>query len=228
MQFLAVDGREVPLTVRRHRRARRISLRVDAAAGGLVLTLPSRTPEREGMAFVREQAGWIATRIAALPLAAPFRPGAHVPYLGVEHLIVHRPDARGHAWRENGAIHVAGRIEHLPRRLTDWLKGEARREIGARARAKAARLGRTITRITVRDTRSRWGSCTEAGALSFSWRLVLAPEAVLDYVVAHEVAHLAEMNHGRKFWALVDDMTTDRADAVRWLGRHGEGLHRYG
>jgi hypothetical protein len=125
-------------------------------------------------------------------------------------------------------IRVRGAPEHVARRVKDHLVRLARAELGRRARLYAQEIGRPITRVGVRDTKSRWGSCSAKGALSFSWRLVLAPEPVVDYVVAHEVAHLAEMNHGPRFWRLVRTLTPDCATQRAWLKRHRSGLFAYG
>ncbi|MDJ0948324.1 MAG: SprT family zinc-dependent metalloprotease [Alphaproteobacteria bacterium] len=227
---LRVDfgGAEVDLQVRRSRRARRIILSVDAQIGGISLILPHGVSVEDGLAFAREKAVWIQTRIAALPPRIPFVDGAVVPFFGRNHRIRHRPDMRGTAWCEGNEIHVAGQSEHLSRRLRDWLRSEAQRELAARAHRKAARIGRRVGRVTVRETRSRWGSCSENGNLSFCWRLIFAPEPVLDYVVAHEVAHLVEMNHSRSFWSIVGRITDDTREARTWLQRHGERLYRYG
>ena len=225
---LDIEGRAVPLRVRRNRRARRLVLRIDAAAGGAVVTLPPGVPVEDGLDMARQRASWIAGRLAALPARMPFADGARVPFLGVEHWIRHRPGCRGTVWREDGEIHVAGRPEHVARRLGDWLKGEARRHIAPLAAAKAELLGRAAGRVTLRDTRSRWGSCAANGNLSFCWRLVMAPETVLDYVVAHEVAHLAERGHGPRFWRAVEGLTADAEGARAWLREHGDRLHRYG
>jgi hypothetical protein len=130
--------------------------------------------------------------------------------------------------RVDGEIRVRGDPAHLPRRVRDYLIGVARQEMTRRARLLADRIGRRITRVTVRDTTSRWGSCSATGCLSFSWRLILAPESVLDYVVAHEVAHLAEMNHGPRFWGLVRSMTLDHEGPRAWLNRHRSRLWAYG
>jgi len=127
-----------------------------------------------------------------------------------------------------GTICVSGRAEHLARRVRDWLKREARAVLTDEALAKAARLGHAVKRIGVRDTRSLWGSCAASGAISFCWRLILAPDFVRDYVVAHEVAHLVEKNHGLRFWRLVATLTDEMAAARAWLKRHGEALHRLG
>jgi len=224
---LSLDGRTVALHIRRHRRARRMNLRLDAKGEGVVLTLPPGTAERDGLAFVEEQAGWIATRLAAQPPAHQIADGAVIPLRGVDHRIEHQPGARGAVWVEDGYIRVAGAVEHLPRRVTDWIKAEARRELTGRSRDKAKAIGRPVARVTVRDTTSRWASCSVEGRLNYSWRLILAPDFVLDYVVAHEVAHLEELNHGPRFHALVDRLTDHRAAAEGWLRRHGARLHRF-
>ncbi len=225
---LDLEGRAVPLRVRRNARARRLVLTIDAAADGVVVTVPNRVAVRDGVELALSKAGWILNGLDALPPRTPFADGAVVPVLGVDHRVRHCPGRRGAVWRENGEILVAGRPEHLARRLKDWLRRAARREITARVAAKAERLGRTPGRITIRDTRSRWGSCSADGNLSFSWRLVMMPEGVLDYVVAHEVAHLAYRGHGPRFWGTVGRLTNDPGGARAWIRRHGESLYRYG
>ncbi len=140
----------------------------------------------------------------------------------------HRPDERGNVWLEDSEIHVAGRVEHLPRRLTDWLRGQARDDLVPRAQALSTRVDRPIRRISVRDQKTRWGSCSPAGDVAFSWRLVLAPPAVLDYVVAHEIAHLVHAHHGPRFWNLVRKLAAEVDEPRAWLGRHGGQLVRYG
>lgn len=218
----------VPLEVRVHPRARRIGLRIDPADGHLVLTLPHERLLNDGLAFARRQRGWIVRQHASVPERVPFADGAELPYLGEPHRVRHAPHRRGVVWREAGEIHVAGDAAFLARRLNDWLRGEARRLLAERAQAFAARIDRRVTRLTVRDTRSRWGSCSEHGALSFCWRLVLAPEPVLAYVAAHEVAHLKHLHHGPAFWDLVAELCPDHKAQRRWLRRHGQALHRYG
>jgi predicted metal-dependent hydrolase len=158
--------------------------------------------------------------------------GARIPFRGVEHVIrAGETRGEGPVWLEKAGdlpvIRVSGRSEHVPRRLTDFLKRQAREALEERAFEYAARIGVKHSRITVRDTASRWGSCSSTRSLSFSWRLILAPPFVLDYVVAHEIAHLREMNHGRNFWKLVAQLIGDRAPAQKWLRDHGMALHRY-
>jgi predicted metal-dependent hydrolase len=226
--MLRVDAREVPVELALHPRARRITLRVDKARGTLRLTLPPGVSQSEGLRFAGRQQAWLRRRLSELPQAVPFAEGAEVPVLGEAHTIRHVPGARRGVWRAHGAIYVSGAGEHLPRRVRDYLKAEARREIAQRAAPLARQVGRPHGRITIRDTASRWGSCSAKGDLSFSWRLILAPERVLQYVVAHEVAHLRQMNHSPRFWALVDQLVDDAETPKAWLRHHGASLMRYG
>ncbi len=223
-----LHGRDVTLRLCFNRRARHISLRVDERRGGVDLILPGRHSRTEGLEFAHEKSLWILRQIDALPPRVPFVDGAVVPVLGKDLVVRHRPEARGVVWVEGNEIHVAGDAPHVPRRVGDWLKKRAREEIRGRADTAAESIGGAIERMSVRDTRSRWGSCSEDGHLSFSWRLILAPENVMDYVVAHEVAHLIELNHGRGFWTLVDRLCPENRAPRYWLQRHGATLHRYG
>lgn len=225
---VAFEGRAIPLTMRQSRRARHLSLRLDPAADAVELVLPRGVSLQEGMRFVEEKSGWILTRLATRPPRVPFAPGVVIPYLGVDHVIDHRPEARGGVWREENTLAVSGRVEFLARRLSDWLRREALRLLAERAREKAAQVDRPVSRVGLRDPKTRWGSCAPDGALTFSWRLVLAPEWVLDYVVAHEVAHLVHAHHGARFWRLVGRLTPEVEAARAWLRRHGERLLRYG
>ena len=229
--FVELGGKRVPVRLYRNTRARRFILRIDDQNGdgdGVSVTLPRRTPLREGLDLIHEKAAWVLERLGGLPPRVAFADGARVPLGGVDHTIRHVLDGRGVVRRQGNEILVAGGPEHLARRLRDWLRKEVRSQIGRLVGDKAAALGRTAGRITIRDTRSRWGSCSADGNLSFCWRLVMAPETVLDYVVAHEVAHLAEPHHGPKFWRLVKTLTPDMEASREWLRRNGEALHRYG
>ena len=226
--LLDIHGRALPVTVKRSGRARNMSLRIDHGGGSVVVVLPVGVPEAEAQRFAARQRDWIEGRMQALPDRVAFAAGIEVPLLGIPHVIRHAPDARRGVWAEDGVISVSGRAEHLPRRVEEFLRGEARIVLAHHARAHAAHIGRKVGRVSVRDTQSRWGSCTAAGDLSFSWRLVLAPDWVGEYVAAHEVAHLAEMNHGPEFWALVDGMVRTSGAARAWLKRHGPQLHRFG
>lgn len=223
---LDLGGRCVQVAVKRSALARRISLRIDPARGA-VLMLPVKARLAEGERFLLAHRVWLAERLARLPGPVALADGATLPLLGVPHPVRHVPGARRGVWVEGGEILVSGLPEHVGRRTADFLKSEAKRLIAPRAQDMAARLGRKTGRITVKDTKSRWGSCSSTGDLAFSWRLVLAPEQILDYVVAHEVAHLVQMNHSPAFWAVVESLVGDHRPARRWLKINGAGLHRF-
>jgi predicted metal-dependent hydrolase len=227
-ELITVDlgGRFVDVTVKRSALARRVSLRIDPVRGP-VLMLPVKARLADAERFVLAHRIWLAERLARLPGKVALADGALVPILGVPHAIRHAPEARRGVWIENGALMVSGGAEHVGRRVADFLKAEAKRLILPQAHGLAERIGRKPGRVTVKDTRSRWGSCSSAGDLAFSWRLVLAPDWVLTYVVAHEVAHLAEMNHSPAFWAVVEGLVGDPRRAKAWLKTHGPGLHRF-
>ena len=225
---LTVSGLPAPLELRESARARRMTLRLDAARGLIQVVVPKGLSEAEAVRFVGRHAGWVRTHLAKLPPARPFAEGAHIEVLGEDHIIRHEPFTRGAGVREGGEIRVGGALEHLPRRVRALLIAEARLLLADQARRMAVQLGAKVRGVTVRDTRSRWGSCSQAGRLSFSWRLILCPRPVFDYVVAHEVAHLCEMNHSPRFWALVAKLCPDAARRRGWLRTHGAELLRIG
>jgi predicted metal-dependent hydrolase len=219
---------ELPVHWRASARAQRVSMRICPRAGAVVITLPPRTGRRAGMALLKQHGAWAMERIAALAPPVEFAPGAEILLGGVPHRIRHEPSLRGAAVLEGTDIVVAGAIAHLKRRVAEFLRAEAMRRIGVRAAPHAEALGVAPRAIRLKDTRSRWGSCAPNGILAFSWRLVMAPDWVLDYVVAHEVAHLRELNHSARFWAHVDRLTPDRDAAVEWLRVEGPALLRVG
>ena len=192
------------------------------------MTLPTKATRKAGMALVMGHADWISHRLAALPEAVIFNDGAMVPICGVPHRIRHAPTARGAAFLLEHELHVSGSIEFLSRRVRDFLRQEAKRRLGGLVMAKAGLIGSVPKRVTMKDTTSRWGSCAPDKSLALSWRLVMAPVFVQDYVVAHEVAHLRHMNHGPKFWALVDQLTPHTKAAIPWLRAEGARLLRIG
>jgi predicted metal-dependent hydrolase len=224
---------EYEVTVRRHPRARRYTLRVRERDRAVVLTMPPRGNFRQAKDFAERNADWIATRVKRIPDRVPLGHGTEIPLRGVMHRVVHRPRVRGTVWTETGEdgaplLCVAGRAEHIARRMRDFLKREAKRDLTEATRRHAVALGVEIRKIGVRDTLSRWGSCSSDGSLSYSWRLVLAPSFVLDYLAAHEVAHCRELNHSARFWRVVDELTPERRRAEAWLKSQGNSLHRYG
>ena len=213
--------------------ARRYTLRVRAATRDVVLTMPARGSLAGAKAFVERQAAWIAVRLSRLPAPQPFAAGAHVPVRGVLHRIVHLPAGRRPAWlgaESDGSplLFVTGDAAHVPRRVRDFLVREARRDLESAVSRHAAAVGVGARKLTLRDTTSRWGSCSASRSLSFSWRLVMAPPHVLDYLAAHECAHLRHMDHSAEFWALANALSADVERAEAWLKAHGTNLLRFG
>ena len=227
-ELVTLPGGVARVQWRRSARARRVSLRIDPREGTVVLTLPPRAGRPSGMALLMGHADWVTRRLAALPGAVPFVDGAEVPVDGVFHRIRHVPGLRGAVRLEGGEILVAGDAAFLARRVADFMRAEARRRLGVLVAEKVALSGLRPSRVTVKDTRTRWGSCASSRALAFSWRLVMAPGFVQDYVVAHEVAHLRHMNHSPQFWALVATLTAHTAPANAWLRDEGPRLMRVG
>lgn len=221
-------GRDIALNLRRSARARHILIRIDDASGSVELVLPRHAALGKALAFAHSCADWIETRLQALPPAIAFRHGAVLPLLGESLTLIKPLNGAKRLRRIGGELVVPGDEAVFAGRVRRWLIAEARREIGARAERLAQRVERPIHRLTIRDPATRWGSCSAAGALSFSWRLILAPPAVLDYVVAHEIAHLRELNHSWRFWALVEDLAGEHQAERAWLRKNGARLRRYG
>jgi predicted metal-dependent hydrolase len=229
---LATERGNVAIALRRHPRARNYTLRVGSASGAPVLTMPARGSLTEARAFLDRHAGWLVNQMGKLPEPQPIEDGHSVPLRGVVHRIRHVPAARGTVTvalsGEGPVLIVPCRAEHLRRRVLDFMKREARKDLERAALRHAMMLGVRIKAVRLRDQVSRWGSCTTTGHLSFSWRLIMAPPFVLDYLAAHEVAHLHEMNHSPRFWHLVESVCPETKTARAWLNREGPRLHAIG
>jgi predicted metal-dependent hydrolase len=229
--LLKIDGKSVEIILRTNPRARRFIVKVDPATGEVSVVAPSPRSFDRALDFARKEKDWIAGRLADVPEPVQLELGSAILFKGVEHVIRSGEGKGTPVWIDRDTprptIRVGGHSEHAQRRLMDWLKREARRKIDERVAEYAALLGVRPKRITIRDTSSRWGSCSSARSLSFSWRLILAPPAVLDYVVAHEVAHLRELNHRPRFWRLVELLVPEIEKSQAWLSDHGALLHRY-
>ncbi len=217
----------IAVAVRRSARAQRLSLRISRTDGAVVLTLPRGTPLAEGMAFAADREGWLRRHLADiradLPVPGRLGFGMTIPLRGVPVTLVPGPVRRPVA--EGGTLVLPGEEARIGARVQAYLKTTARDALAGAADRHAVRLGRSYGRLTLRDTRGRWGSCSSRGDLMFSWRLIMAPDAVLDYVAAHEVAHLAEMNHAPAFWAVVARLCPGYEAPRAWLSAHGAGLH---
>jgi predicted metal-dependent hydrolase len=228
---LQVGRLTYPIAVKRLKSARRYTLRVRMAQRDIVLSMPARGNLNTAAAFAEKHADWIVTRLRRLEADVRFADGALIPVRGIIHRVEHRPTPRGTVKVEKAPVPVlvvAGDAPHLPRRLTDWLKKQALKDLTAAVERHCEAAGARSTSISIKDTATRWGSCSSSGALSFSWRLILAPPYVLDYLAAHEVAHLKEMNHSQRFWRLCERLCPRTDEAKAWLKTHGAGLHRYG
>jgi predicted metal-dependent hydrolase len=242
--MIAIAGAERRVRIRHQPRARRYNLRLVSASGEIVLTIPRGGTYERGLDFLSRHEGWLAERLARQPDPVPFADGRLVPVRGVPHRLrvmdrvrggvrPLRPEAGDPSEAEpvqDGLpiLEVPGGRAHAARRLEEWLRGEAHADLRVAVARYTAVLGKDAAGITVRDTRSRWGSCSNVGRLSFSWRLILAPPFVLDYVAAHEVAHLKELNHSPRYWAILNDLSDDVDRAEAWLRDNGAELHRYG
>jgi predicted metal-dependent hydrolase len=229
---LVVDagGRRVEVVIRRNARARRYTLRLSARGDGASLTIPRRGSLTEAKAFLTRHLDWLAEK---LPAEGPptLADGAVVPIRGVPHRIRATGGLRGTVRPARDAdgtavLLVPGAPDHLQRRVTDHLRTLARADLAAAVARHAAALGVAPKAVRLKDTTSRWGSASSSGTLSFSWRLAMAPPFVLDYLAAHEVAHLREMNHSDRFWAICHRLAPRTPEAQAWLRDNGRALHR--
>ncbi|MEL6644484.1 MAG: SprT family zinc-dependent metalloprotease [Pseudomonadota bacterium] len=211
------------ITVRRAARARRISLRVSRLDGRVTLTMPMRTPLDEALSFAEERLDWIAEARSDVGAAVTVAHGSVVPIEGTDTQVFAGSDRR--VQRDGDRLLVRG--PQVGRAVQSYLKALARDRLAAASDHHAAALGQRFSKLTLRDTRSRWGSCTSQGNLMYSWRLILAPPEVLDYVAAHEVAHLVHMDHSPAFWRVVEGRCPAWQDHRDWLRRNGPRLHRY-
>lgn len=215
----------VEVTLRRTARARRMSLRVSRLDGRVTLSLPPRAREAEAMAFLQAQEGWIRKALANVVAAGVVSFGSEIPVEG--HVVRVVPGAGRSLVLAGDELQVPGDAARAGVRVSAFLKTRARDRLAQASDHYAHRIGRRYRTLTLRDTRSRWGSCTAEAGLMYSWRLIMAPSSVLDYVAAHEVAHLAEMNHSARFWAIVADLMPDYARYRKWLKTEGHVLHSY-
>ncbi|MEC9472930.1 MAG: SprT family zinc-dependent metalloprotease [Pseudomonadota bacterium] len=223
----------VRIRLKANPRAQRYLLRLPADRSGPVLTVPKGGDLARAERFARQHIDWLIERLQDRADHVTFLPGEIVPLRGEDHVIVPTGKLRGliTLGRNDAglpALFVPGAEDHIPRKVTTWLKEQARADLSARTTLHAATIGKKVAAISIRDTTSRWGSCASNGRLSFSWRLILAPTDILDYVAAHEVAHLKVMNHSARFWRLFEQLAPQTQKARVWLKQNGVRLHGYG
>jgi predicted metal-dependent hydrolase len=217
-----VSGAVIAYQIRRSDRARRVRVSVDLERG-VEVVLPRRAAEREAAAAIAELSPWIERRVAELERvrAAVAARGNTVPYLGQPLRLVEQP-GRTRVHRRGDALLVPASDQRAA--LERWFRRAARDEVKTRVDHACAVAGTSYARLTIRGQRTRWGSCSPTRSLSFNWRLLLAPEPVLDYVVWHEVCHLEVLDHSPRFWSLVARRCPGYRDQVRWLRRYGATL----
>ncbi len=226
LETIELGDPSVSVLLRRSRGVRRLSLSVSRLDGRVSLSIPESCTLAVAQRFVEKHKDWLRATLNSTPPAQRLELGATIPFRGGD-LLLQQASAPRTLMREGDVLWIGGPPQNAGKRALVWLREQARSDLHDRATTHAQNLGVEFSRLSVRDTRSRWGSCSHTGALSFSWRLVLAPRDVLDYVAAHEVAHLLEMNHSSRFWAHVERLRPDWRSQRDWLRAHGAELHRY-
>lgn len=225
---LEIGGEPVQAIVRWNALAKRLILRVDPRSGDLAVTLPRRVSLREAKKFIMERTDWIKVQRANIIAVPPVACGHVIDFQGISHTLTFTGTAPRGVWRDDGTIRVGGPTDHAPARLQRWLRKQAKEALIVAADRHATALGLTFNSVVVADTKSRWGSCSSQKNLRFSWRLILAEPHILNYVAAHEVAHLEEMNHSKAFWALVESCDSNWKAHRTWLKKEGHTLFAMG
>ncbi|GIL01778.1 MAG: hypothetical protein BroJett030_16770 [Alphaproteobacteria bacterium] len=223
------DGLLLPVRIVEHAGARRLTMRIQPGGRALKVTVPPHVSDAQVDQFIERNRNWVAARVARIPATVAVAVGATIPYLGRGHRIVHLDRLRGVVEVRDIAgepsLLVPGEPEQAGRKVAHFLKAQARQHLDRAVACHAGALGVRARAIRITDTVSRWGSCSTTRTLSFSWRIVMAPPEVLDYLAAHEVAHLVEMNHSPAFWAVVAELCPQMSRHRAWLRRHGGTLH---
>ena len=231
-----LQGHVLVVDVRENARARRLTMRLNKTGDGLKITVPPRTGEAAVLDFLARHQGWISARMDERPDVQIPAANGFIPINGSNHRIIHhtgrgtshvRNVINAETGEQEPQLHIFGDVAHLSRRVADYLKRAARKELEGLSLQYAGQLGKKPSRIQMKDTTSRWGSCSSTGTLSYSWRIIMAPPDILDYLVAHEVAHLKEMNHSHHFWRVVASLCPDYERHRNWLKRHGNELHAW-
>jgi len=206
-----------------------MSLRFDSIKNVLNLTAPPRTSQKQILGFLESTEGWILKQLSKAITSVPFEESAVISVLDQDYKIKHESlYGRLDVKMQDGSIVVHGPEERINMMVTIFLKRHAKSMLEEYCEQYATTIGMEVNKITIRDTKSRWGSCSEEGNISLCWRLLLAPKSVAEYVCAHEVAHLKEMNHSPDFWKIVEDLHPHYKDSKAWLKKNGRELFKYG
>lgn len=207
--------------------AKRLTLRIDAKERVPVLTLPPRCSSVRAIDFVEQHREWIKECLSKIPKPKTFEDGEKISILGREYTICHTPNARRGVYAENNILYVSGAKEFLHRRVCDYIKKTAQKEFLKKSRLLAAKIGCKVKSVTIKDTKSRWGSCSSLDNINYNWRIALAPEFVIDYLIAHEVSHLRHPDHSRSFWQCVKNLHPRCGEGRLWLKTQGKELYLY-
>lgn len=228
-QYFTIDGHSIPLVINKSTRSRRLSIRILEKESAIKLTIPAFCSTKKALAFLNERSVWVANHLHLLQSKVALVDDVTVPIFGESHLITHTPEAKAGVLRHEKQLLVSGLKENIPLRVQRFLKKEMQLYCNEQAKtyADALNLSHKLQRVTIRETSSRWGSCSSSGAISLCWRLVFAPKEVLDYVILHEVCHLSEMNHSPRFWKKVSSVTPNYATFKKWLISNGYKLWKY-
>lgn len=218
---------DLPLKVTKPPRCRRLSLRIDAKERSVVLSLPPLCSVKRAVNFVNENRAWIEAHLLSIPVTRKFTDGDVITIFGKTLTIKHCPDRKCGVTLEDDCIKVSGAIEFLPRRVRDFIKKESLQKLTQMSREKAAQIGCCVKKVTIKDTKSRWGSCSTLGNINYNWRIALAPEEAIDYLAAHEVSHLKHPDHSRAFWECVKSLSPYAESGRRWLKQNGNLLYAY-
>lgn len=216
-----------PIKVVKSALTKRLTLRIDEKTRIPVLTVPVRCSLRRAVGFVEEHRDWITNMLARVPLAKAFENNDIIYILGKTYQIIHQPDSRGGVFIENDKLIVSGNKEFLHRRVTDFLKKTAHDKFLVASKAQAAKLNCTIHNVVIKDTKSRWGSCSNKNNINYNWRVIMAPQHVFDYLVCHEVSHLLHQDHSAAFWNCVASLCPSYKEGRAWLKTKGRHLYQY-
>lgn len=226
---LLIEDKLVPLIVRENSKARRLTLRFRPETGGeIVLTIPRYHSKRQIIAFIEKSKPWLKKQVAKSITQTSYMEGMVLPIFGQPYVLRHKPSKSFRSWWGDDHLLIHSPIEKFGSAVQRSLHQVAKKFLTERSTVYATQLEKSVNRVTLRDTRSRWGSCTVDGNLSYSWRLIFAPELVADYVCAHEVAHLVEMNHSSQFWEIVQNFCPNYKQHRNWLRQNGKTLFQYG
>ena len=209
------------------RSSRRLTLKIDEKERMPVLSIPKFCTQKQAVSFVNEHMDWIIKMLSKLPEIKYFAEGISFSLFGQNVTIAHRPEARRGVWQEDDKLYVSGDAEFIHRRIKDYIKKCAQEKFYVRSKNLANALGERLIGVSIKDTTSRWGSCSSLHHINYSWRIALAPDFVIDYLMAHEVSHLKHPDHSEDFWACVADLCPEWSKGRIWLKHYGKTLYAY-